>query len=120
MAYVLTKNQQSCNIYLYIFIFLGVIYLLNKINKNKCSKEAFADKLENVKFGPNNNTMCSQKCCFTGWHNNVIIKDDNIDTKDIGTKYLTSNFNCNNGINNTGCLCMPTADIKPKLRECNL
>jgi len=49
--------------------------------------------------------ICSKKCCFSGWPNSVEINDNIVDINDIGTKYKTSNLNCNNGINDTGCIC---------------
>jgi hypothetical protein len=49
--------------------------------------------------------ICSKNCCYSGWPNNVIINDGLIDIQDIGKKYITTNLNCNNGINNTGCIC---------------
>jgi hypothetical protein len=47
--------------------------------------------------------VCSKNCCSTQWPTpeSTQIKDPNIDMKE----YLPTNLNCNDGINDTGCIC---------------
>ncbi len=48
--------------------------------------------------------ICSQKCCPDYYYNNI--KDDRIKDGDIGEKYLTTSFSCNDGVRNSGCVCL--------------
>jgi hypothetical protein len=47
--------------------------------------------------------VCSKSCCSTQWPTSVStqIKDPKIDMNE----YLPTNLNCNDGINDTGCIC---------------
>ena len=51
------------------------------------------------------NAKCAMSCCHIGY-TTMIVDDSNIGIKpsDIGTKYATTNINCDNGISN-GCIC---------------
>jgi len=73
-----------------IIILIIIIIIMNLYNNN----ENF-----NIDY------ICSKKCCFSGWPNSIIINDNIVDINDIGKKYKTTNLNCNNGINDTGCIC---------------
>lgn len=66
---------------------------------------------ESIGYGLNNigSNVCSKLCCFSGWPNSVIINDNDVSQSDIGTKYNTSNYNCNNGFT-TGCICNKIKD----------
>lgn len=98
--------------------------MLSKLSNNNKVKEYFSgNKNDNILFGPSfinqNNQICSQKCCFTGWKTDVQLTDNNVKDSDVGTKYFTSNINCNNGVQDTGCLCIDTK-IPIKNKECNI
>ena len=47
--------------------------------------------------------VCSKDCCSTQWpiSGKIHVKDTKIDMNE----YLPTNLNCNNGINDTGCIC---------------
>jgi hypothetical protein len=49
--------------------------------------------------------VCSQLCCYSGWPSSIQLKDSNVKLSDIGTKYRTTNYTCNNGFQNSGCVC---------------
>lgn len=99
MVYKLVKKNSSCNYLFYILLFLiaawGLSVLYPPIEKFKLGGE---DSKE---------LICSKKCCSTTWRSPVEIKDNRINDKDIGTKYTSSNINCNDGIRDTGCICVP-------------
>lgn len=85
-----------------ILFVIIILYLLIQSNENTNIFEL---------FDPTINTMtltntCSPLCCYSGWPNSIIVQDkyNNIIQSDIGSKYTTSNYTCNNGFQ-TGCLC---------------
>ena len=83
-----------------ILFVIIILYLLIQSNENANMFEF---------FNPNINTLtntCSPLCCYSGWPNTIIVKDkyNNLVQSDIGSKYTTSNYTCNNGVQ-TGCLC---------------
>jgi len=49
------------------------------------------------------NIVCSKDCCSTQWpiSEKIHVKDKKINMNE----YLPTNLNCNNGINDTGCVC---------------
>lgn len=50
--------------------------------------------------------VCSKNCCSTQWPIPIdVTEDSGISIKD-AQKYLTSNITCNNGVTNTGCVCL--------------
>jgi hypothetical protein len=70
-----------------------------------------------INFGPSaGEAICSKKCCSTQWPTTIDIIDDKIKYSDIGTKYSTSNINCNDGITGAGCICLPKAKDGPCAR----
>lgn len=58
-------------------------------------------------FTPSYNLgVCSKNCCSTQWPIPIdVTEDSGISIKD-AQKYLTSNITCNNGVTNTGCVCL--------------
>lgn len=99
MAYKLVKQNSNCNIILYVLLFLIAAWALTILYP----------KLENFKMFQESekNLICSKKCCSTTWPTPININDKRINDTDIGTKYQASNINCNDGINDTGCVCVP-------------
>ena len=77
--------------YYYIIIIILLIFLIYYYYQN------------NIEFYTYSMGICSQNCCSTQWKipDDMIVKD-NVDL----TKYKTSNMTCNNGISNTGCVCL--------------
>jgi len=132
-------------VYLYIILFSLLIFLI--IKKYKSSYEYFANlkwspykesntnlKHLSVQRLNNKNPICSKKCCSTQWAGNLdsdIIVDPAIensinnsikDTKSIPDSNLveepiTSNLNCNNGVNDTGCVCFNQVDNKIPIKK---
>jgi hypothetical protein len=98
-------------------IVLVILYLLYYYYVNTCGynnnynyNEEFYNNnkyydLENDK--PMNYNMekivCSKSCCSTQWptSESTYVKDPKIDMNE----YLPTNLNCNDGINDTGCIC---------------
>lgn len=100
----------------YFILALVILHLLYNIFNN-CNYN-YTEELE--EFNNNNNNyfdlkyntptgynmdkiICSKKCCSTQWPTPTAthIKDPNIDMNE----YLPTNLNCNDGINDTGCIC---------------
>jgi hypothetical protein len=53
--------------------------------------------------------VCSKNCCSTQWKTNIDVTErSKVKSIDVGPgkKYLTSNMTCNNGVINTGCVCI--------------
>lgn len=97
MKYKLVKINNNKKFYLYILILLILIiifYLL--FIKYKNYFEYFSYNLG----------VCSSNCCATQWNiPNNLKSNDNIDP-DNNPKYIRANMSCNNGVNNTGCVCL--------------
>jgi hypothetical protein len=99
----------------FIYILL-ILYILYKcFNNNEEDEEDYEDEIEDFNDSskqyllnndiPMSNIICSKKCCSTQWPtpNDTQIIDDRINEND----YFPTNLNCNNGINDTGCVCKP-------------
>jgi hypothetical protein len=53
--------------------------------------------------------VCSKNCCSTQWKTHIdVTEGSKVKSTDVGPgkKYLTSNMTCNNGVINTGCVCI--------------
>ena len=86
------------NIIISLFIFNLIYYIL------------FTIEIENFSNINDNNKIlssigiCSKKCCPDYYNNNIV--DERIKDGDIGNKYLTTSFSCNDGVRNSGCVCL--------------
>jgi hypothetical protein len=90
------KSNDSLNIIWIVIIILFIIITLISIIKNK---ELFNNS---YKLG-----VCSKNCCATQWNIPIDIKEKSkVNLNDVGKKYYTSNLTCNNGIIDTGCVCL--------------
>lgn len=98
MVYKLVTKTES-NMLVNILLILVAVFAFSSLMKKKETFKIFS--------GSSKDLVCSKKCCFTGWPNSVPINDDRVKDSDIGTKFSTSNMNCNDGINDTGCICVP-------------
>ena len=89
----------------------------SKVSKDsKDSKDSKVSKKVLIKRNKSNiqetqNTyslgVCSKQCCATGWPVPINLKErSGVNQSDVGTKYSTSNLTCNNGVMNTGCVCL--------------
>lgn len=68
------------------------------------------DALEPVEQGLNFN-MCSKSCCFQPYPPPFGLKDDEF-VKKSGKKFLSSPYTCNNGWQDSGCLCLEPKQAK--------
>ena len=86
-------NQFYYKIILAFIIIVIFIYLYKKIKRF----ESFSYNLG----------VCSKNCCSTQWQVPENIREkDKIDPNEYNSKYTTSNMTCNDGIKNTGCVCL--------------
>jgi len=86
-------------------IFITIIILINN-NISNVINENFSN-LTNDKILPNLG-ICSKKCCPNYYQSKSlpIVVDDRIKDSDIGTKYVTSNMSCSDGVKDKGCVCI--------------
>ena len=105
------SNNTVCFIILLVLLLLLYYYF----NTYECNQNKYPDKYSeefyNTYFDLKNDTpmtnneqiICSKDCCSTQWpiSENIYVKDKKIDMNE----YLPTNLNCNNGINDTGCIC---------------
>lgn len=94
------------NIIISLFIFNIIYFVLMSLEN-----ENFANVNDNNKI-LSSIGICSKKCCPDYYNNDIV--DDRIKEGDIGNKYLTSSFSCNDGVRDRGCVC-----IKSKLSTDN-
>lgn len=69
-----------------------------------------SDALEPVEQGLNFN-MCSKSCCFQPYPPPFGLKEDEFVAKS-GKKFLSSPYTCNNGWQDSGCLCLEPKQAK--------
>lgn len=55
-----------------------------------------------------NNNSCSVSCCSKQWPLPFKMSEDGVD----GSKYVPNNYSCNNGTQDSGCLCMTPEQSK--------
>ena len=108
------SNNTICFFILLVVLLLVYCYFNTyeshncKNNNNKYSEE-FYNNYFDLKNDTSNsisdieNIVCSKDCCSTQWpiSDKIHVKDPKINMND----YLPTNLNCNNGINDTGCIC---------------
>ena len=73
------------------------------------------NKSKNKKLYPKsyNLGVCSKNCCSTQWPVPIdFTEKSKVNPKTIGKKYFKSNLTCNNGIINTGCVCLTNESKK--------
>jgi len=81
--------------------------ILYSLNPNIFKLEKFSNKKKENKKKTYNLGVCSKNCCTTQWPVPIdLTENSNVKLNDIGTKYITSNMTCNNGVTNTGCVCL--------------
>ena len=57
--------------------------------------------------------VCSKNCCATQWPVPInLTEKSRVDPTLIGKKYFRSNLTCNNGVINTGCVCLTDGSKK--------
>ena len=111
MVYRLKPNPNSnCNISIFaIFTFVIItILLLYKYKSNIFKLEKFTNQKKKQKKDKSYNLgVCSKNCCATQWPVPIdLTEDSKVKLNEVGTKYFTSNMTCNNGVTNTGCVCL--------------
>ena len=93
------------NVIISLLIFNIIFYTLITINVEKYTNINDENKILSS-IG-----LCSKKCCpdyYNNNNNNNVIIDDRIKNDDIGKKYLTTSFSCNDGVRDKGCVCLNT------------
>ena len=104
------SNNTICYIILLVILLLFYCYLNSYEcnNYNKSPEEFYNNYFDLNNDTSNNisnveNIVCSKDCCSTQWpiSENIQVKDPKINMDE----YLQTNLNCNNGINDTGCVC---------------
>jgi len=86
------------NIIISLFIFNLIYYVLLTLEiENFANIEDKNNILTSI-------GICSKKCCPDYYNDNIV--DNRIKEGDIGTKYLTTSFSCNDGVRNSGCVCL--------------
>lgn len=130
MTYQLVKivnPEKECKSFAIVLILSFCVFLLlNKvltrfeyfdqsklINKNKDkNKDKNKNKNKNLIkpiLSSYNIGKCSKNCCATQWPVPIdLMEKSKIKKSDVGPgkKYSTSNLTCNNGVINTGCVCL--------------
>jgi hypothetical protein len=106
------SNNTICYIILLVVLLL-FYYYLNSYECNNYNYKKYPEEFYNNYFDLKNDTsnsisnveniVCSKDCCSTQWpiSENIHVKDPKINMDE----YLPTNLNCNNGINDTGCIC---------------
>jgi len=113
------NNNQSLLILITISIIFFVFILPNLEKQINQEQNELKEQFENLSFNTatiNDKTLhkvdqkiCSKQCCkFTQWpvNFNTNNPNNNFDT----SKYIGSNFSCNNGHTGGGCVCYETSD----------
>jgi hypothetical protein len=100
-------NNIICFLILLIILLYCYSYTYECSNNQKKYSEEFYNNYFDLKndtpMTNNEEIICSKDCCSTQWpiSENIHVKDKKIDMNE----YLPTNLNCNNGINDTGCIC---------------
>lgn len=89
-----------------MFILIVLICLIcNNIFNYKY--ETFNNKSKQPAKKTYNLGVCSKNCCATQWPTSINVGEKSkVNANEVGKKYFTSNITCNNGITNTGCVCL--------------
>jgi uncharacterized membrane protein len=86
-----------------IIILIIILFFLFIVNICYNNYEYF-DILKNK---TNKNAVCSKNCCSTQWTTNIdVTEKSNITVDEVNNNYNKTNLTCNNGITNTGCVCI--------------
>lgn len=113
------NNNQLLLILITISIIFFVFILPNLEQQNDQENNELKEQFNNLSFNTATNDdgllhkidqkICSNQCCkFTQWPVNFNTSDpnNNLDT----SKYIGSNFSCNNGQTGGGCVCYESGD----------
>jgi hypothetical protein len=105
MPYKLIKSNRnitfcSNKIIIIISIILSILLIINICYNNY----EYFDILKNKN---NKDAVCSKNCCTTQWNTNIdVTEKSNISVDEVIKNYNKTNLTCNNGITNTGCVCI--------------
>ena len=101
----------SNNIICFLILLIILLYCYSYTYECNNNQNNYSEDFYNNYFNLNNDTpmnnndiiVCSKNCCSTQWpiSDKIQVKDQKIDMDE----YLPTNLNCNNGINDTGCIC---------------
>jgi len=116
MSFRLVKSSDSnCKtIWMMLILIICLCLIMNNIYSH-VNNEYFNNK-PTIKDTPKptyNLGTCSKNCCATQWNVPINLNEKSkVTPADIGKKYFTSNLTCNNGILNTGCVCLTPGSKK--------
>jgi hypothetical protein len=105
MPYKLIKSNNNISIcsnklLIIISIIISVLLLINFCYSNY----EYFDILKNK---TNKDVVCSKNCCSTQWNTNIdVTEKSNISIDEVNKNYNKTNMTCNNGIIDTGCVCV--------------
>ncbi len=114
MTFRLVKQEnKNCKIlWLILILFVCICLVINYLYKNR-SNEFFDTTLQKQikKQNPQQRSfnlgVCSKNCCATQWQVPIdVTEKSKIKQGDIGSNLIRSNLTCNNGITNSGCVCL--------------
>ena len=94
MSVIILNDYIWINIIIALLIFNLIYYFLLSLNI-----ENFSNIKDNKRI-LNSIGICSKKCCPDYYNNNI--KDSRVNKN----KYLTTSFSCNDGIRDSGCVCL--------------
>ena len=105
------KPNKDCKIFWMILILIvSVCLIIHTLYKQRLH-EFFSNKkhkksktIQNPSY---NLGVCSKNCCATQWKVPIDVTErSKVKPEEIGKKYFRSNITCNNGIIDTGCVCL--------------
>jgi hypothetical protein len=141
MPYELVKipNKQCQTFWMILIMFFSVMAIINGF-KNSSFENFDQKNKKNTKSNTKSNTktkvkytipkytipkniktypksynlgVCSKNCCATQWPVPInLTENSKVNPRLIGKKYFRSNLTCNNGVINTGCVCLTDGSKK--------
>ena len=104
------NNNNLLLVLITITIIFFVFVLPNLESRARQEDDELKEEFENLSLNTEHKIdqkICSRQCCkFTQWPVSFNTNDPNIDT----SKYIGSNFSCNNGQTGGGCVCYEKED----------
>lgn len=101
------KSNSNCKtIWMILILLISICLIVNKLYELR-NNEYFDNKQLSKPKSTYNLGTCSKNCCATQWRTPInITEQSKVLSTDIGKKFFTSNLTCNNGVINTGCVCL--------------
>jgi len=123
---VKSSNSNCKTIWMILILIICFCLIINNIYQNinneyfdnkEVSKKTSTSTTSDKQKQTYNLGTCSKNCCATQWNVPINLNENSkVNPADIGKKYFRSNMTCNNGILNTGCVCL-TPESKKLLKN---